>query len=101
MAVCYLASVDGAKYLKYKDPKQPIAIRIKALMKKTTLEEKIGQMTQIDEKVASNVIKKCIVNCCCVLSLCIDVSSFGTSKSIIKLFHALSGRKFIKQFLSV
>lgn len=32
----------------YKDPKQPLNRRIKDLMGRMTLEEKIGQMTQLD-----------------------------------------------------
>ncbi|KAG4930989.1 hypothetical protein AAZX31_17G178700 [Glycine max] len=47
------AAMTGAEYLKYKDPKQPLNNRIKDLMNRMTLEEKIGQMTQIDRKVAS------------------------------------------------
>nr|GMD69778.1 beta-glucosidase BoGH3B-like isoform X1 [Ipomoea batatas] len=38
---------------KYKDPKQPVGERIKDLMKRMTLEEKIGQMTQIERKVST------------------------------------------------
>jgi hypothetical protein len=91
MAVSCLVSVAGAEYLKYKDPKQPIAIRIKAFMKRTTLEEKICQMTQIDAKVASNeVIKKCIVNCWCVLSLCIDVSFFLAHLNVLLSYFYFS-----------
>lgn len=41
------------------DPSQPIEIRIKDLMRKMTLEEKIGQMTQIERTVTSvEVMKK-------------------------------------------
>nr|XP_043632279.1 beta-glucosidase BoGH3B-like [Erigeron canadensis] len=59
MVMCCLASMAEAEYFKYKDPKQPMGVRIKDLMKRMTLAEKIGQMTQIDHKVASNeVIKK-------------------------------------------
>ncbi|CAK9173869.1 unnamed protein product [Ilex paraguariensis] len=47
-----------AEYMKYKDPKQPINTRIKDLMNRMTLEEKIGQMTQIDRTVASNEVMK-------------------------------------------
>ncbi|KAK9078578.1 hypothetical protein SSX86_002635 [Deinandra increscens subsp. villosa] len=47
-----------AKYLTYKDPKQPIGDRIKDLINRMTLEEKIGQMTQIDRSVASNEVIK-------------------------------------------
>lgn len=39
--------------VKYKDPKQPVAVRIKDLMSRMTLEEKIGQMVQIDRLTAS------------------------------------------------
>ncbi|GKD46848.1 putative glycoside hydrolase family 3 C-terminal domain-containing protein [Tanacetum coccineum] len=62
MVMCCLASMAEAEYFKYKDPKKPIGMRIKDLMKRMTLEEKIGQMTQIDHKVASNkVIKKYLI----------------------------------------
>ncbi|KAM7268314.1 hypothetical protein ACFE04_010480 [Oxalis oulophora] len=44
--------------LLYKDPNQPISIRINDLMKRMTLEEKIGQMTQIDRKVATDDVMK-------------------------------------------
>lgn len=48
-----------AEYLKYKDPKQPLNVRIKDLLKRMTLEEKIGQMTMIDREVASsNIVNK-------------------------------------------
>ncbi|KAJ9179887.1 hypothetical protein P3X46_008201 [Hevea brasiliensis] len=47
-----------AEYIKYKDPKQPINARIKDLMKRMTLEEKIGQMTQIERSVASAEVMK-------------------------------------------
>ncbi|WVZ13812.1 hypothetical protein V8G54_011378 [Vigna mungo] len=54
---CCVAT-NEAKYLKYKDPKQPLNVRIKDLMNKMTLEEKIGQMTQIERKIASAEIMK-------------------------------------------
>ncbi|XP_073138592.1 uncharacterized protein [Henckelia pumila] len=47
------AGFAEAEYLKYKDPKQPLSVRIKDLMKRMTLAEKIGQMTQIERKVAN------------------------------------------------
>lgn len=37
----------------YKDPKQPLNRRIKDLIDRMTLQEKIGQMTQIDRSVAT------------------------------------------------
>ncbi|CAL0321616.1 unnamed protein product [Lupinus luteus] len=55
---CWVAMTD-AEHLKYKDPKQPLNTRIKDLLGRMTLEEKIGQMVQIDRKVASaDVVKK-------------------------------------------
>ncbi|CAL5425597.1 unnamed protein product [Camellia sinensis] len=39
--------------MKYKDPKQPINIRMKDLMSRMTLAEKIAQMTQIDRASAT------------------------------------------------
>lgn len=53
------ASFAESKYLKYKDSKQPLGARIKDLMKRMTLAEKIGQMTQIERAVASaDVVKQ-------------------------------------------
>lgn len=37
-----------AEYAKYKDPNQPLSVRIKDLLGRMTLAEKIGQMTQIE-----------------------------------------------------
>ncbi|CAN6703554.1 unnamed protein product [Malus baccata var. baccata] len=42
-----------ADYIKYKDPSQPPAARVGDLLSRMTLEEKIGQMVQIDRSVAS------------------------------------------------
>jgi len=59
--VCWwLASTGEAQieYLSYKDPKQPVATRIKDLMSRMTLEEKIGQMVQIDRSVANAKVMK-------------------------------------------
>lgn len=42
--------------IKYKDQKQPLGVRIRDLMKRMTLEEKIGQMTQIDSRVATQEV---------------------------------------------
>ncbi|KAJ1432174.1 Glycoside hydrolase, family 3, N-terminal [Sesbania bispinosa] len=56
---CCLVSDSEAEYLKYKDPKQPLNVRIRDLLKRMTLEEKIGQMTQIERSVATpDVMKK-------------------------------------------
>ncbi|TKY46330.1 Beta-glucosidase BoGH3B [Spatholobus suberectus] len=54
---CWVAMTE-AEYLKYKDPKQPLNVRIKDLMDRMALEEKIGQMTQIDRTVASAEVMK-------------------------------------------
>ncbi|XP_078436044.1 uncharacterized protein LOC144706856 [Wolffia australiana] len=44
---------------KYKDSRQPLMVRVRDLMKRMTLAEKIGQMTQIERSVASpDVVKK-------------------------------------------
>lgn len=56
--LCLWAAVTEAQYAKYKDPKQPLNVRIKDLMKRMTVEEKIGQMTQIERKVASSDVMK-------------------------------------------
>uniref|UniRef100_A0A5B7A058 beta-glucosidase n=1 Tax=Davidia involucrata TaxID=16924 RepID=A0A5B7A058_DAVIN len=58
--LCIWAAVtEAAEYMKYKDPKQPLNVRIKDLISRMTLEEKIGQMVQIDRQVASaDVMKK-------------------------------------------
>lgn len=55
VCLCWAAMAE-AEYKKYKDPKQPINVRIKDLMSRMTLEEKIGQMTQIDRTVASGQV---------------------------------------------
>lgn len=54
-----LAVLGGADTPKYKDPKQPLAVRIKDLLSKMTLAEKIGQMTQIErENATADAISK-------------------------------------------
>lgn len=59
MLWCSLTASATAEYMKYKDPKQPLPVRIRDLLKRMTLEEKIGQMVQIDRSVSSDeVIKK-------------------------------------------
>ncbi|XP_027187500.1 uncharacterized protein [Cicer arietinum] len=55
---CWVAMAE-AEYLKYKDPKQPLNTKIKDLVGRMSLEEKVGEMVQIDRTVASsNVMKK-------------------------------------------
>ena len=56
---CYASNtVQAAAYAAYKDPKQPIGARIRDLMKRRTLEEKIGQMVQIERVNATAQIMK-------------------------------------------
>lgn len=50
----WVAAIDGAEYLKYKDPKQPLNVRLDDLLSRMTLTEKIGQMTQIEQTNASS-----------------------------------------------
>ncbi|RWV97587.1 hypothetical protein GW17_00039613, partial [Ensete ventricosum] len=52
------AATGQAEYIKYKDPNQPVNVRVKDLMKRMTLAEKIGQMTQIERKVATPQVLK-------------------------------------------
>ncbi|KAJ6346370.1 hypothetical protein OIU78_008915 [Salix suchowensis] len=56
--LCCLIVAGEAEYLKYKDPKMPVGARIKDLMKRMTIEEKIGQMVQIERTVASPDVMK-------------------------------------------
>ncbi|KAG2674195.1 hypothetical protein I3760_13G123800 [Carya illinoinensis] len=53
MLFCCLAARTEAVYVKYKDPKQPLGARVKDLMSRMTLAEKIGQMVQIERTVAT------------------------------------------------
>lgn len=55
--VCFTA-MAGAEYVKYRDPAQAVNVRVRDLMKRMTLAEKIGQMTQIDRKIATPQIMK-------------------------------------------
>ncbi|CAN6309331.1 unnamed protein product [Urochloa humidicola] len=45
-----LVSLGRAEYLKYKDPRQPVAARVRDLLARMTLAEKIGQMTQVERE---------------------------------------------------
>ncbi|KAL2906526.1 Lysosomal beta glucosidase, partial [Bienertia sinuspersici] len=45
-------------YMKYRDHHQPVEVRVEDLLSRMTLEEKIGQMTQIDRSVASFDVMK-------------------------------------------
>ncbi|KAL7607399.1 uncharacterized protein LOC111907753 isoform X1 [Lactuca sativa] len=54
----WLAVAVVAEDVKYKDPKQPVAARVKDLLEKMTMEEKIGQMVQIERISATPDIMK-------------------------------------------
>ncbi|XP_058085227.1 uncharacterized protein LOC131232769 [Magnolia sinica] len=57
--LCWCATALGEEgYVKYKDPNQPLPVRIKDLMDRMTLAEKIGQMTQLDRTAATPEIVK-------------------------------------------
>ncbi|XP_012571753.1 uncharacterized protein [Cicer arietinum] len=53
LLLCFLISFSEAEYIKYKDPKVKLNRRISDLMNRMTLEEKIGQMTQVERSVAT------------------------------------------------
>ncbi|XP_020579699.1 uncharacterized protein LOC110024215 [Phalaenopsis equestris] len=53
MLVSCCPSASNAEYLKYKDPKQPLGTRIKDLISRMSLAEKIGQMAQVERSVAT------------------------------------------------
>ncbi|CAN6439923.1 unnamed protein product [Victoria cruziana] len=51
-------SIGEANYASYKDPSKPLNVRIKDLMSRMSLEEKIGQMAQVDRLfVTPDVVK--------------------------------------------
>jgi len=55
---------EGA-YLRYKDPKQPLNTRIDDLLRRMTLAEKIGQMSQIErENATADVVNKYLIGMC-------------------------------------
>ncbi|CAI9781361.1 unnamed protein product [Fraxinus pennsylvanica] len=56
--LCFWAGAIEAEFKKYKDPKQPLNVRINDLLSRMTLEEKIGQMTQIERKVTTGDVMK-------------------------------------------
>lgn len=58
LLLCFSEALAKPHYLRYKDPKQPLNVRIRDLLGRMTLEEKIGQMVQIDRTVASKEVMK-------------------------------------------
>ena len=61
LLLLYCVSASAAAtggYLKYKDPKQPLGARIRDLMNRMTLQEKIGQTVQIERTVATPQVMK-------------------------------------------
>lgn len=60
LLLCCLRAVTAAEaeYMAYKDSNRPVAVRVSDLISRMTLEEKIGQMTQIDRTVATIDILK-------------------------------------------
>ena len=58
VVLCLWATITEAEFIKYRDPKQPLNVRIKDLLRRMTVEEKIGQMVQIDRVVASPDVMK-------------------------------------------
>lgn len=51
-------SIGTGKHMKYKNSTLPVEIRVNDLLKRMTLAEKIGQMTQIERKDASADVMK-------------------------------------------
>lgn len=58
LLLLFIMSTEAESLVKYKDPKQPLNVRIKDLMSRMTLEEKIGQMVQIERSVATPQVMK-------------------------------------------
>ncbi|XP_072978637.1 uncharacterized protein [Typha angustifolia] len=59
LIVCCSVITGETKFMKYKDPKQPLNVRINDLLSRMTLAEKIGQMSQIErENATAEVVKK-------------------------------------------
>ncbi|KAH9323763.1 hypothetical protein KI387_018402, partial [Taxus chinensis] len=58
LLLCFAFVWVEAEYVQYKDPSQPVIARAEDLLRRMTLEEKIGQMTQIERTVASADVMK-------------------------------------------
>ena len=53
-----MAEVTVADYVNYKYPKVKVGMRVRDLLNRMSLDEKIGQMVQIERKVASSDVMK-------------------------------------------
>lgn len=53
-----IASLTEAENMRYKDPKVGVNKRVRDLLSRMTLDEKIGQMVQIERKVATSDVMK-------------------------------------------
>ncbi|XP_018857833.2 beta-glucosidase BoGH3B-like [Juglans regia] len=59
LAICFCSSMAEAQgYVGYKDPRRRVGARIKNLLARMTLEEKIGQMVQIERANATAQVMK-------------------------------------------
>ncbi|KAL1549513.1 beta-glucosidase [Salvia divinorum] len=58
LVMCWLGGIADAEYKLYKDPKMPMNRRIKDLIGRMSIDEKIGQMMQIELAVASPRVMK-------------------------------------------
>ena len=59
LLLCACIAMTEAKYKIYKDPKQPVSVRVEDLLHRMTLAEKIGQMVQLDRtNITAKVMKK-------------------------------------------
>ena len=58
LLLLFWSAAYGDAQLPYKDPSLPVEARVKDLLGRMTLAEKIGQMTQIERKVASPQVLK-------------------------------------------
>ena len=93
LMICWAAMAESAKpYYKYKDPKQPLNVRIRDLLERMTLDEKIGQMVQIDRSVASSdVMKKYLIGKFSMSSLFSSLRKFKVKHRIFLSSFFLSG----------
>ncbi|XP_078156034.1 uncharacterized protein LOC144551793 [Carex rostrata] len=58
LLICCSALTEAAGYVKYKDPNLPIKARVEDLLRRMTLAEKIGQMSQIERLNATSDVLK-------------------------------------------